>query len=570
MSSFVPEQALRGSQVAGTWMRRTAPDAWLRGLGLVGLLVLLVIWFTWPLAASPARLIVWHIDPPFSTWRLAWIAHQLFIDPAHLFDANIFHPEPRTLAYSDAVLLEGLLATPFIKAGLPPLLVMNLLVLAGIVTSGLGMYLLTRRLTGSTSAAVLASLIFSFAPYRADHLMHIELQWAVWIPLALWAFHRTLSTGRARDGVMTGVFLLCQLLSCIYYALFLSVTLAIVGGASLLVWRSRLTPRVLGGLIAGLLLVAVVAVPYGRPYRDNVHTLGTRAMTEIGRYSATPTSYLSVTPEHAMYGSWSGGWSESEKRLFPGFVAIVLVVLAFVPPICSTRWIYLAVLAFAVEASFGLNGWLYPVLRAWLTPFQGLRVPGRFGILVLLGVGVLAAYGAARVLRVTPAAWRRPLAILLGGVMMLEYQMAPAYMEALPTEPPSVYRWLAREPKPTVTIEFPLPDPFALPAQEPFYMYFSTMHWQPLLNGYSGHYPPSYFTLLDEMKEFPSDRAMDWLRARSVTAIIVHERFFEKPDAYREMVGALDKRADVRLMGTWKDHRGEARGYRLSGAQARR
>ena len=32
-----------------------------------------------------------HYDALFGVWRVAWIAHQLRRDPAHLFDANIFY-----------------------------------------------------------------------------------------------------------------------------------------------------------------------------------------------------------------------------------------------------------------------------------------------------------------------------------------------------------------------------------------------------------------------------------------------------------------------------------------------
>jgi hypothetical protein len=41
-------------------------------------------------------------DPLFATWRLAWVAHQLPRDPLHLFDGDIYHPAPLTLAYSDS------------------------------------------------------------------------------------------------------------------------------------------------------------------------------------------------------------------------------------------------------------------------------------------------------------------------------------------------------------------------------------------------------------------------------------------------------------------------------------
>jgi hypothetical protein len=564
MSSVVLQPAAREGERAARVRAWAVPGhAWLRGAGVLALLSLLAVFFTWPLATGLASQAIWHFDTPFSIWRLAWVAHQVFADPAHLFDGNTFYPEPRTLAYSDAMLLPGLFATPLIKAGLSPLLAMNLSLFGAFVSSGGGMYLLARRLTGNTAAAILAAIIFAFAPYRADHLMHLELQWAAWIPLTLWAFHRTLSEGRVRDGVMTGVFVLLQLLSSIYYALFLCATLIIAGIVSLILWRSRVTPRVLIGFAIGAVLLVAVAVPYSRPYRENAKTVGHRSPYEITVYSARPVSYLAVPPENALYGPLTGKWSGPETRLFPGVVALVLLALAFVPPVCSTRWLYLVVLAFAVEASFGLNGRLYPWLHAWLTPFQGLRAPGRFGILVLLAVGVLAAHGASRVLRVTPAQWRRPLTVLLGGVMMLEYQMGPSYMESLPVDPPPVYRWLAREPPHTVTIEFPVPQPEWVPYHDAWYMYFSTMHWQPLVNGYSGHYPPSYMEFLKRLKPFPSEETLDVLRERGVQAIIVHEALYERPNEYTRTYAWLETHPDVRLMGIWRDHRSEARAYKL-------
>jgi hypothetical protein len=40
--------------------------------------------------------------------------------------------------------------------------------------------------------------------------------------------------------------------------------------------------------------------------------------------------------------------------------------------------------------------------------------------------------------------------------------------------------------------------------QDATYMYYSTAHWKPLLNGYSGFAPPSYFELRDRMAAFPN------------------------------------------------------------------
>src|SRR5690349_7324770 len=111
----------------------------------------LTCWFTFPqyqlLTSTPL-----HHDAYFSIWRITWIAHQLPRDPWHLFDGNIFVPATSTLAYSDAVLLEGLLASPLLWAGVPGVVAYNLLILGSFVFAGIGMFVLARHLTGSPLA----------------------------------------------------------------------------------------------------------------------------------------------------------------------------------------------------------------------------------------------------------------------------------------------------------------------------------------------------------------------------------------------------------------------------------
>src|SRR5207302_1943301 len=105
-----------------------------------------------------------HDDALFSIWRLAWVAHALRVDPRHLFDANIFYPHLRTLAYSDAMLFEALLSAPWLWAHVNPILVYNLLLIGGIVASGMGMFLLVRSLTRNDDAALVSAAIFTLAP----------------------------------------------------------------------------------------------------------------------------------------------------------------------------------------------------------------------------------------------------------------------------------------------------------------------------------------------------------------------------------------------------------------------
>jgi hypothetical protein len=54
------------------------------------------------------------------------------------------------------------------------------------------------------------------------------------------------------------------------------------------------------------------------------------------------------------------------------------------------------------------------------------------------------------------------------------------------------------------------------------YMYFSTWHWLPSVNGYSGFVPKSYQDLRRDIALFPAAEAVDALRRRGVTHVTVN------------------------------------------------
>src|SRR5262249_37173913 len=160
-------------------------------------------------------------DPLLNAWALAWVAHQLPIAPAHVFDGNVFYPERHTLAYSETMLVPATIAAPLRALGAGPLLVYNLVFLSGFIVSGAGVALLGGWLTGNGAAGLAAGIVFAFLPYRIDHYPHVQLQQTQCLPFAFWAFHRLLRSGSIRDGLLFGAFTAGQILSCTYYGLFL-------------------------------------------------------------------------------------------------------------------------------------------------------------------------------------------------------------------------------------------------------------------------------------------------------------------------------------------------------------
>ena len=69
---------------------------------------------TWPLARGLGSLgrSTGGGDGLYSVWNVAWVAHALVIDPLHLYDANIFYPHRRALAFSEANIVAGVSRCP--------------------------------------------------------------------------------------------------------------------------------------------------------------------------------------------------------------------------------------------------------------------------------------------------------------------------------------------------------------------------------------------------------------------------------------------------------------------------
>jgi hypothetical protein len=543
------ERALFGESL--TWPQR---------IGRLALLVLgfsvLTIALTWPQAR--------HLDsvpdvgdPLFSIWRIAWVSHQIVRHPLQLFDGNMFYPERLTLTYSDSVIVPALMSAPLFWLGVHPVLVYNLLLLSGFVFSGVTMFLLVRALTGRIDAAAIGGAVFALYPFRYEHYPHLELIMTMWMPLCLWALHRTIARGRMRDGLATGLTFALQMLSSLYYGLFLALYLIPVGGC---LWLARGRPaRPLRALAAGGVLAAMLVAPVIYAYRANKAMVGDRGVPAVQFYSAEGRDYLKPHFRSLWYARWSEG-GHPERQLFPRVMPVVLAAAAVWPPLSVVRIAYVLGLVAAMDGSLGLNGGYYPLLYTYVSPFRGLRAPARFSMLVGFSLSLLAGFGAARIVERWPRRRTMLTAVLLGLVMVEAMPRMP--LERVWPKPPPIYASIAGEPS-AVLAEFPMPTVPVGYFFDTRYLYFSTFHWHPIVNGNSGYFPKSYEELTERERDFPSDAAVEYLRRRGVDYVTVHGAFME-PQKFRSIVAALDARKDMPLVVSAPWEGSESRLYRLA------
>lgn len=501
-------------------------------------------------------------DPLLNTWALAWVAHQLPFAPAHVFDANIFHPERRTLAYSETLLAPAVVGAPLLWLGAGPVLVYNLLLMAAFVATGVGTALLVRDLTGSGAAGLVSGTIFAFLPAKFDHYAHFQLLLTQWMPLSLWAFHRFVATERYGWAALMGAMVGAQALTSIYNTLFLAVLLATVGTVVLLSDWQRLRRR-LPGLALAVVVSAVLAAPAAIAHLRASQIVGERSRGDVQNGSANWIDFLSAGPGNQLYGKRTSGWGGPERHLFPGLLVVALAAVALWPPCSAVRLAYAFAVVVMIDIARGFNGFTYPLLYDHLFVFRSLRVPARMAMAAGLPLAVLAGFGLSRLLTRVPARGHAWLVGALIAVVMIESWTGRLALASVPTAPPEIYadlladkgepprttmiRRLSDRP-PLVILELPINQ------DDPTFMYYSTFHWQTLVNGYSGFYSPRYVMLHDALTRFPADSALEELARLQTRYVVVHGEMLSR-ERYRELTAQMDASPSLELVSKrpWKD-----------------
>ncbi len=543
------------------------------------LFIVLSLVLTYPLSLHLPDAVEDRQDALLNVWITTWDGHQLLTDPLHLFDANIFYPYPRTLAYSELLLGNGLLALPVTAASGNPVLGYNLALLLSFALSGLGAYLLALALTRSQAAGCVAGVIFAFSSYRMTNLAQAQLLTTQWMPFALLSLHLLMRRPHLRHVVTFVIFFCLQALSSFYYGMLLALTVISFLIFELVLWIWVRVTRQQGKtqrrfplphLLMGVGSCAFILLPFALPYFQAQRDLGfERTLADSEPFSASLQQYLMVPTRSAIHGRWltsddtpiAGGYPVD--ALFPGLLALLLGFCGIILGKGRSRWFFLLLLVAAFVLSLGPHLYLAPgrpaeldaaLPYAWLYAlvpgFKALRAPVRFDAVAMLALAVLAGYGAEALLRsrATARRWlRASLVLLLVGLLVLESWVWPAaHIEPLAVgdNVPPVYGWLADQ-SPGPVLELPMAFTPGGPQLE--YQYLSTYHWQPSPDGYSGFIPPKHGQVVYEMDRFPWERGISLLQGLGVQFVLVHTDRYS-PSRWLEMADHLARSSDLLLV----------------------
>src|SRR5262249_5483609 len=257
------------------------------------LCAVLAVLHTWPLVLHPGRYSRNdNADTQLNEWILAWIAHQLPRAPLQLFEANIFYPPHGSLAFSEPLVAPALMGAPLAWAGASPVLVYNLVLIAGFALTAFATFLLVERWTGSWTGGLLSGSAFAFNTHTLTRLAHVQGIHIYGLPLALLAADRLFRDGSMKAAAALAIALVLAAYTSGYLIVFAVVMLGLVAifYARHLVaeWR-RIVPGLVAAAVASALALLPVYLPYRRAAREQ-HMV--RALDIVKHYSATPPASL--------------------------------------------------------------------------------------------------------------------------------------------------------------------------------------------------------------------------------------------------------------------------------------
>jgi len=509
--------------------------------------IVLSVVMNWPLPARVGSHIGEDLgDPVRTAWQIAWEGHALLHHPAALYQANAFWPLRDSFAFSDSLL--GYMPAAIVGSGAHVALVRyNLLFLFAYALCFVGAYLLARELGVRRLAAVVAGVAFAYAPYRLTMNGHLHVISSGGVPLALFLLVRGYRRRSARWIAAGWVVAAWQLSLGFTNGLQLAYLLAALAVICAVVWwrrgRPGLARPVVVATVGGVLLFGAVGGFQARPVLKVAHDYpqAKRSDFDISRYSAPPKAFLSAPPEDRVWGSVTKPIRNSlvthnEQNQFPGLTIFALAAFGFAAGGIFTRRLRFGLAATVVVLSlvslgFGfLNGDVTWRLIMHLPGWDGVRTPGRLIMLTSLALALLAAAGAQRVLEGVAAAGARGVVEGQAGVGRRRLSRALPPLCAVVLACGVLVEGRGSMPNPAVpsvpaavaSARVPQIDLPNNAAYDRIYQYWSSEHFNPLVNGVATFSIPSQDALRDWMNEFPNAHSVSLLRHLGVRVVFLH------------------------------------------------
>jgi len=538
-----------------------------RFLMIFGSYLFLAAAFTYPLVFKMKSCILgtYTSDEPF-----AWLAYfwwQQYAFSKHLVDTFCsVIAVPFGLDISSSILYPCWnIFSKWLSVSTGYIAAYNVQILLSFVLAGVTMFYLAYAVTKDKICSLLSGIIYSFCPYHfARAWQHLSLAQIQWMPLFLYALVKIEDYPSRRNlflGILA-VFLLASTELHYFYFSYIATVLFLV--IYFLFCRKtgrcwKFLKRALIVMAAGIIFVfpavanttlknAFFAKKSIQPSAWSV----VRPFDDLFAQSARPLSYLLPSIAHPVFGkfteSFTGtslyGESLTEHTLYLGWIPLALAFIALKKSWKARKkinskeyfyinfFIFLAVLSWILSqppwwSIFGFKIYMPSFFMYKLLPM--FRASGRFGILLMLAIAVLSAFGLRAVLEKFKSGKSKiAAAILLFGLVIFEFWNYPPLRVIDVEKVSQAYYWLKEQPGDIIIAEYPLDAG----SPNELYKFYQTVHEKRMINGTT---PYSYANnIAKTIVKLSDQNTAGILKGMGVKYVLVHRENYLYSDLVKD------------------------------------
>jgi hypothetical protein len=495
----------------------------------------------------------------------------IHLDFSRILTLPMFYGYRYSLFNGDNFLLQSVMALPIYLITGNPVMAFNIFITLTVFISFFSMYCFILYMTKQILPSVLAGILFVFNPFIMvifpDALGLFSLYW---IPLLFLSFEKYLKDKKDDKIIFIFLFLILQLLSSVYYFVFLSTIFFIYAFVRIrqekFLWKKAINKKFFLSISIFSLVFIGIFYLY---YLNNSFNISIETFIEIVRYNYSPylLNWLTTSPSNILYGKMS----ETIQNFVPAFfsrrpndminlffgVTPLLVFLFSFPFLKKSHWkkywqLCLTLIGLSSLFSFGpyiqLTNYFaiinipYFIYR-FIPLFSFIRVPARLTIFTFFFLSLIIALTLTEISKKISDKKFLTLMVIIIILTIFEYRFYFYNVPVFSVQTNDFYKYLKEDKNIKVILDYPIGNrlPEYLPdsrneTKEGRYLFLTLFHNKILLNGYGSYLPDDYVVMANYLSvDFPQKSQLQLLRDKGVDAIILHKNEFTDPEQFSKI-----------------------------------
>jgi len=567
----------------------------LKNLSVIALFFTLTIIMTYPFFSNMSNAAVDLADTFHNVWSIGWVIKSIkSLSFSALFDTNIMYPLLNTGAFAEVQISNALLIWIIDLFCNNLLFSYNILLFLSFIVCGYLMFLIGYEVTGSFTSGIVSGVIYAFFPFKYAHLPHIQLLTCQWVLIGLYCLIRHSRTNENKYLFIFTISFILQSVTFGYVTIFLYFITSFFIAYNLI----RLQPGVRFNYIKKFfwiwIPILICTVPFYIPFLQAAGQSYVRTFRQLRNHGTDLCMYFASNSLNKVYGEILEGFRNvvphgEINALFPGCLVYALFAIGLVIFIYRifiqlkkmnnesigdkivytfnyNNKIFFFVLIAASGFLFSLGPYIKiagnEIVPSILYPFflvllRGVRYLPAFIMVIMIGVSIICAYTYSELIR----RYKSRLFQFISSVavvffILFEFYSAPIHLVAMPVNEdiPSVYKWL-NDNNDGPILELPLYKNDDVSNSnfwnQYIYMYYSTYHWNKMINGITGFFPIHFRKINDILDNFPDEKSIEVLQSLGVKKVIIHESLGDEDD--EKKYSEIKKWKELRLIKSFND-----------------